>query len=192
MTIPSAPDNSSNPDMGDQQEPASLYPTPPPPPAQPEPGQAQPDPSPWSQPQPAAQTYPTQSVPAQQPGQAYGQSQAQAYNQGGVQGYQQPPAPAAYGPGGMQQYPQAPQQAYAPQGDHVDSIGSWMLAIFLAAIPFVGFIYLLVIAFGGTASDARRNWARAAFVWMLVGMGLVLFLSLTTGAFFGGLLSNTR
>lgn len=66
-----------------------------------------------------------------------------------------------------------------------------MLAILVAGIPIVGFIYLIVIAFGGTASVARRNWARAAFAWMLIGLAGLIILSMTTGAFLGGLLSNS-
>ncbi|VEG29250.1 hypothetical protein [Actinomyces howellii] len=68
-----------------------------------------------------------------------------------------------------------PTQASNP----ADSVGSWVLAIFLASIPLVGLIYLLVLAFGGGASPSRQNWARAQFVWMLIGLVLtVAFLAL--------------
>ena len=74
---------------------------------------------------------------------------------------------------------QAPYAAPTQAGNPADSVGSWVLAIFLASIPLVGLIYLLVLAFGGGASPSRQNWARAQFVWMLIGLILtVAFLAL--------------
>ena len=49
------------------------------------------------------------------------------------------------------------------------SLTSWLLAVFLTMIPLLGLIYLIVVAFTGTRSAARRNWARATLVWMVVG-----------------------
>ncbi len=49
-----------------------------------------------------------------------------------------------------------------------------MLAQFIVGIPVVGFVYLLVVAFGGSASVSRRNWARATFAWMLIGVLLTV------------------
>ena len=40
-----------------------------------------------------------------------------------------------------------------------DSVGSWMLTLFVAGIPLVGFIYMLVLAFGSGGSPAKRNFA---------------------------------
>ena len=82
------------------------------------------------------------------------------YQQGNI-GYQQP-----YG---------------APQINPADSVGSWMLALLLTWIPIVGFIYLLVVAFGGSASISKRNWARAAFIWQLIFIGTMLLFMLFTG-----------
>ena len=56
--------------------------------------------------------------------------------------------------------PQAPEHP-------ADSVGSWMLALFLTGIPIVGFIYVLVVAFGGSASPSRCNWARAMLLWQI-------------------------
>ena len=41
-----------------------------------------------------------------------------------------------------------------------DSVGSWMLTLFVAGIPLVGFIYLLVLALGSGGSPSKRNFAR--------------------------------
>ncbi|RRD23363.1 hypothetical protein EII10_12085 [Actinomyces bowdenii] len=56
-----------------------------------------------------------------------------------------------------------------------DSLGGWLLAILLAALPVVGFFYLLVVAFTTGSSPTRRAWARAMLIWMVVGavLGLV-------------------
>lgn len=51
-----------------------------------------------------------------------------------------------------------------------------MLAVFLMMIPVVGFIYLLVLAFGGTESIAKKNYARATLLWSLImiAIGIVI------------------
>lgn len=56
-----------------------------------------------------------------------------------------------------------------------------MVATFVSMIPIVGFIYLIVVAFGGTASVARRNWARAIFAWQLIGIAFLAFIAFTGG-----------
>ena len=55
-----------------------------------------------------------------------------------------------------------------------DSVGSWMLALLLTVIPVVGFIYVLVLAFGGSASTSRCNWARAMLLWQLIALIIVV------------------
>lgn len=123
---------------------------------------------------PAPETYSAPVTPAYSEPQPL-QNVPQPYQQSPVQSYQAPPAP--------QPYQQPYQPSYATPGADVhDSVGSWMLAIFLVGIPIVNFIYLLVIAFGGTASIARRNWARATFAWMLIGIALTIIFWLVVGA----------
>lgn len=88
---------------------------------------------------------------------------------------QQAPAgqyPTAYDRGA---YPVAVQNP----GATGDGVGSWMLAQLISAIPVVGFIYLLVVAFGGTPSLSRRNWARALFMWQIIGVVAVVVLVMT-------------
>ena len=63
-----------------------------------------------------------------------------------------------------------------------DSVGSWILTMFLAAIPLFGLIYLLMLAFGDGRSVARKNWARAALIWMVIGIVLSILLSAVLGA----------
>ena len=57
-----------------------------------------------------------------------------------------------------------------------DSVGSWMLALLLTALPVIGIIYVLVLAFGGSASTSRCNWARAMLLWQLIALvGVIAF-----------------
>lgn len=55
-----------------------------------------------------------------------------------------------------------------------DSVGSWMLALLLTALPVIGIIYVLVLAFGGSASTSRCNWARAMLLWQFIALIIVV------------------
>ena len=56
-----------------------------------------------------------------------------------------------------------------------ESVGSWMLTLLLCGIPLVGFIYLLVLAFGSSAAPSKRNFARAALIWSLIALVVTFF-----------------
>jgi hypothetical protein len=78
-----------------------------------------------------------------------------------------------------------PAPTYAPQPSSADSVGSWMATILVSAIPLVGFVYVLVVAFGGSSSESKKNWARATVIWMLIGLAVSVILGVwaaTTGA----------
>ena len=69
-----------------------------------------------------------------------------------------------------------------------DSVGAWMLTLFLVGIPVVGFIYLLILALGSGGSPAKRNFARAMFIWQIIGIiATVLIFVLLGGAMMAGL-----
>ena len=69
-----------------------------------------------------------------------------------------------------------------------DSVGSWMITLLLVGIPVVGFIYLLVLALGSGSSPAKRNYARAMFIWQIIGIiAFVLMFVLFGGAIMAGL-----
>ena len=57
-----------------------------------------------------------------------------------------------------------------------DSVGSWMLTLFVCGIPVIGVIYLLVLAFGSGAAPSKRNFARAALIWALIALVVTGFL----------------
>ena len=78
---------------------------------------------------------------------------------------------------------------YPPQAAADEGLGSWVLTVFLTFIPLVNLIYLLVLAFGGSSSLAKRNFARASLIWMLVDIVLTI-LSFLWLAIFGASMIN--
>ena len=57
------------------------------------------------------------------------------------------------------------------------SVGFWMLAILVMAIPCVGWIMMFVWAFSGD-NESRKNYFKAMLIWMLLIIGLVVALSM--------------
>nr|WP_315301469.1 hypothetical protein [Schaalia odontolytica] len=69
-----------------------------------------------------------------------------------------------------------------------ESVGSWMLTLFVSGIPIIGVIYLLVLALGSGGSPAKRNFARAMFIWQIIGIvATILMFVLFGSALFAGL-----
>lgn len=62
--------------------------------------------------------------------------------------------------------------------------GDWVLTLFIAAIPIVGFIMLFVWAFGDGTNDSKANWAKATLIWFVIIVGLYTTLFLIFGAAF--------
>ena len=61
------------------------------------------------------------------------------------------------------------------------STGNWFLSIFLAGIPLVGLILLIVWAFSHSTPLSKRNWARAMLIWMVVALIMFSFVALVGG-----------
>ncbi len=57
------------------------------------------------------------------------------------------------------------------------SVGFWMLALLVLAIPCVGWIMVLVWAFTGE-NESRKNYFKALLIWFLVIFGLVAALAM--------------
>ena len=55
-----------------------------------------------------------------------------------------------------------------------ESVGSWMLTLFVSGIPIIGVIYLLVLAFGSGSAPSKRNYARAALIWTLIALAVTV------------------
>ena len=95
------------------------------------------------------------------------------YNQ---QQYNQQPQPQP-----QPQYYQQPQPYYQQPVEVPVSTGDWMLTMFLTAIPLVGFVLLLVWAFGSTTPLSKKNWARAGLIWCVIAMVLSILLTVALG-----------
>jgi uncharacterized membrane-anchored protein len=71
--------------------------------------------------------------------------------------------------------------------EKVISIGEWIVTLILTAIPLVGFIMLLVWAFGSNTPTTKANWAKAALIMMVVGIVLWFLVIGSIVAAIGGL-----
>ena len=56
------------------------------------------------------------------------------------------------------------------------SVGSWMFILLVAALPFIGWIMVLVWAFSGR-NETRKNYFRAILAWIAVLVGFVVLLA---------------
>lgn len=71
------------------------------------------------------------------------------------------------------------------QPTETKGVGSWILSYIVVCIPVIGFIMLLVWAFGdGTKNNPTfRNWARAQLLIYVIGFVLGLALSAVLSQF---------
>ncbi|MBL4643213.1 MAG: hypothetical protein JKY44_06445 [Flavobacteriaceae bacterium] len=79
----------------------------------------------------------------------------------------------------------------AQQDSKIMAPKEWALTIFLASLPIIGFILVLVWAFDSTTDLQKKNWAKGSLLLMLIYFILaMLFLFLFGGlALFAGLSS---
>ena len=56
-----------------------------------------------------------------------------------------------------------------PMGEQPVELGEWVLTLFLAAIPIVGLVMLCVWGFGSNSAESKKNWAKAALIWKVIG-----------------------
>jgi hypothetical protein len=57
------------------------------------------------------------------------------------------------------------------------SVGFWMLALLVVAIPCVGWIMIIIWAFTGD-NESRKNYFKAILIWTLIAVALVVSLML--------------
>lgn len=100
--------------------------------------------------------------------------------------YAQPqPQPMNYGPGNQPPYGAGnqpfhiPIRNYDPSKDYTP-IGMWGYFGYqiLFAIPFIGFILILIFSFGGTRNINLRNYARSTFCLWIIVLGVVALIAL--------------
>jgi membrane protein YdbS with pleckstrin-like domain len=63
-------------------------------------------------------------------------------------------------------------------------VKDWMITIFIAAIPLVGFVMLFVWGFGSGTNLNKQNWAKAALLWFAIVVALYIILFMMFGAAF--------
>ena len=68
------------------------------------------------------------------------------------------------------------------------SIGDWVLTLFIASLPLIGLIMLLVWAFGDSTHPSKANFAKASLIWMVIGI-VIVGMMLMFGVF-AGLMSS--
>lgn len=90
----------------------------------------------------------------------------------------------------QQQYQQQQYQQQSNFNNGIVSVKDWLITMLLMCIPFVNFIMLFIWAFGGNVNPSKSNWAKAALIWMLIGIALSILLSLAFGALFISAMSS--
>lgn len=90
-----------------------------------------------------------------------------------------PPPPPAYQPA----QPYQPQYAYPPQPkpDSTVTLGEWIITLIVFAIPLVGFIMMLVWAFGSDTKPSKANFCKASLIMMLIGVAIGIIVSIAMG-----------
>lgn len=60
------------------------------------------------------------------------------------------------------------------------SVGQWMLWLLLAAIPCVGLIVVIIMAFTGE-NESRKNYFRALILWFVILVAVVAVIAVAGG-----------
>lgn len=68
-----------------------------------------------------------------------------------------------------------PEREIPPEAP-VISVKSWMLTMFLLAIPIVNIVLLFVWAFGRVANPSKTNYAKAYLLWMAIVIAIYIVL----------------
>ncbi|MCF7918942.1 MAG: hypothetical protein K9N06_03390 [Candidatus Cloacimonetes bacterium] len=58
---------------------------------------------------------------------------------------------------------------YRENGFGAVSVSEWLLTLIVATIPVIGFIAILLWAFGKGAATSKQNWAQAMLILYLIG-----------------------
>lgn len=90
---------------------------------------------------------------------------------------------------------QPQQPVYQPSpaaGTDVMKVSEFFWTDFLLAIPLVGLILALVWGFSSDVNQNKRNYCRAKLIWILVGIGITVLLTIIAAVAGVGLLSSLR
>lgn len=101
--------------------------------------------------------------------------------------YNAPPPPVYSAPVQQQYYQQPPSYPAAGAGNTAPlSLGQFLGTLILLGIPLVGFILMLVWAFGSDVNLNKKNLSRAMLILMLIG----IVLGIVLGGVLGGLIAS--
>jgi heme/copper-type cytochrome/quinol oxidase subunit 2 len=71
------------------------------------------------------------------------------------------------------------------------SVSDWFITLLITFIPIVNVIMYLVWAFSDSTNHSKRNFAKAALIWIAIGIVLYTILFLTIGvALFSSMMNN--
>ena len=70
----------------------------------------------------------------------------------------------------------------APVFNETVTLSNWMITMLLMCIPIVNIVMLFVWGFGESTAPSKKNWARAALIWMVIGIVAAIVLGAVFGA----------
>jgi len=70
------------------------------------------------------------------------------------------------------------------------TIGDWLLTNLIMIIPLVNIILLFVWAFDSNTKPSKKNWARAALLWIAICFVIMIMFVIVFGAALAGFLSH--
>ncbi|MGE0931566.1 hypothetical protein [Peijinzhouia sedimentorum] len=71
------------------------------------------------------------------------------------------------------------------------SVGDWFVTLLITFIPIVNVIMYFVWAFSDSTNHSKRNFAKAALLWVAIGIVLyTIFFMIMGVAFFGRMINN--
>ncbi|MEM7551380.1 MAG: hypothetical protein AAF363_16990 [Bacteroidota bacterium] len=74
------------------------------------------------------------------------------------------------------------------EGSSVMSVKDWAITVFIAGIPFIGFIMLFIWGFGSGTDPNKANFAKGALLVILIFFVLyAIFFAVFGAAMFAGL-----
>lgn len=76
------------------------------------------------------------------------------------------------------------------QNNQAVSMGDWIITLLISYVPIIGFIMLLVWAFGGGAKESKRNYARAILIVSIVLGVIGGIIGAIFGASFAAIIAN--
>lgn len=102
--------------------------------------------------------------------------------------YQPAPPPPVYNNSPV--YTAAPQPVYNSQDNSPLSVGQYVGMMILGGLPVIGFILLLVWAFGSDTNLNKKNYAKAILIVMLIAIAVSIVLTILLGGVFAALFSS--